>query len=487
MLVLHPIIPITNDALWLCVHYPLYNVYLLGEESGCFLQAHWDGGECMRSSRNKRPLWFRGIIAGPLLALLPHTAFAGGFEVQQAAYFQGMSFAGVATGGPSIASLAWNPATSAFAGNGLTTEVSVAMVFTTADLTVPTGLPQGGATAVDVGRDSPLGASFATWRVDEKTVLGLSITAPFGLLTKPNNPDWAGRTDALTSKIFSLNATPSVSYEIMPGLAIGAGVQFQYFDLVRLTAATPLPPPFPLGAQVISDINGDDFGVGFMVGVNFSPAPGTSLGLGFRSSIHHQLEGDTTIGSIAQAPIRADIDLPDKVTFSFRQAVSPSARVLGTVDWANWSRFGVIPIVLQGALPDFAPAGATVANLDFRWRDGWLFALGGEYDWSPNLTMRAGVNYDISPVDSATARLLQVPDSNRVWVSVGASYKLSSASSIDLAYSHGFFENNAPFNRRPASVALPPLLGEADLSSDMISVSWKMRWGGPSYVAAPLK
>ena len=262
----------------------------------------------------------------------------------------------------------------------------------------------------------------------------------------------------------------------MPGLAIGAGVQFQYFDLVRLTAATPLLPPPPFSPQVISDINGDDFGVGFMAGVNFSPAPGTSIGLGFRSSIHHQLEGDTTIGSIAQAPIRADIDLPDKVTFSFRQAVSPSARVLGTVDWTNWSRFGVIPVVLQGALtPLPGVAGDTVANLDFRWRDGWLFALGGEYDWSPNLTMRAGVNYDISPVDSATARLLQVPDSNRIWVSVGASYKLSSASSIDLAYSHGFFENNAPFNRIPGQVALPPLLGEAEVSSDMISVSWKMR------------
>ncbi len=447
----------------------------------------------MRHLSQTWPVSLRAIIAAPLLALSPCGALAGGFEIQQSAYFQGMSFAGVATGGPSIASLAWNPASSAFAGNGLTTEASVAMVFTTADLNVPNpiGPLQGGPTAVDVGRNSPLGASFATWRVDEKTVLGLSITSPFGLVTKPNNPNWAGRSVGLTTKIFSLNATPSVSYEILPGLAIGAGVQFQYFDLVRLTASTPLPsPPFLPGVEVISDINGHDFGVGFMAGVNYSPLPGTSMGLGFRSSIHHELEGDTTLGNLAKAPIRGDIDLPEKLTFSFRQALSPSVRVLGTVDWANWSRFGVIPIKLRGSDPLLGGSGDTVANLVFRWRDGWLFALGSEYDWSPNLTLRAGVNYDISPVDSATTRLVQDPDSNRIWVSVGASYRLSADSTIDFAYSHGFFEDDAPFNRLPASVALqgvPPLFGEADLSSDMISVSWKMRWGAPSHAPAPLK
>jgi len=134
-------------------------------------------------------------------------------------------------------------------------------------------------------------------------------------------------------------------------------------------------------------------------------------------------------------------------------------------------------------------AGTTVANLDFRWRDGWLFALGGEYDWSPELTLRAGAAYEISPVGSAITRPVQDPDSNRTWVSVGATYRLSANSSIDFAYSHMFFENDAPFNRLPSSVLLQDpaflLLGEADLSTDLISVGWKIRWGGSSL--APLK
>jgi long-chain fatty acid transport protein len=179
-------------------------------------------------------------------------------------------------------------------------------------------------------------------------------------------------------------------------------------------------------------------------------------------------------------PVEADLALPDKITFSFRQALSTRARLLGTVDWANWSRLGVIPIRLEGAFPPLGP-GDAIANIVFNWRDGWLFALGGEYDWSPHLTLRTGVAYEVSPVDGATTRLVQVPDSDHVWASVGASYRLSDNISIDLAYSHGFYQDDAPFDRLPAATLLqnaPPLIGEANVSADMVAVSWRWRWGG---------
>ncbi len=61
-----------------------------------------------------------------MLAGLPGAAQAGGFGVEQSAYFQGMSYAGAATGGPSLASISWNPATASFAGSGLQAEMSAA-------------------------------------------------------------------------------------------------------------------------------------------------------------------------------------------------------------------------------------------------------------------------------------------------------------------------------------------------------------------------
>ena len=398
-----------------------------------------------------------------------------------------MSFAGVATGGPSLASIAWNPATSSSAASGLTMESSYALVLPDARLTVANPdvqLPPPGPDHVDIGQDSLLAASFGAVRLDDRTVLGLSVTAPFGLVTKPDDVNWVGKYEALTTKIFSLNATPSISYEIARGLSLGVGVQFQYFDLLELRAATPLGG---------SNIEGDNFGVGVMAGINFSPSKDTSIGLGFRSSIDHNLEGTFNLHYnpvVAQllgvqktfVPVEADLKLPDKITFSFRQALWPRARLLGTVDWANWSQLGVIPIRLEGAFPPLGP-GDAIANIAFNWRDGWLFALGGEYDWSPHLTLRTGVGYEVSPVDGATARLVQVPDSNHVWASVGASYRVSENMSADLAYSHGFYENDAPFDRLPAATLLqnaPPLIGQANVSADIVSVSWRWHWGAQS-------
>jgi long-chain fatty acid transport protein len=142
--------------------------------------------------------------------------------------------------------------------------------------------------------------------------------------------------------------------------------------------------------------------------------------------------------------------------------------------------------VLQAPLLGI-PAGAAGANLDFQWRDGWLFAVGGEYDWSPMLTLRTGIAYEISPVDGPTTRLVQDPDSDRVWASIGASYKWSADTRFDFSYSHVFFEDDAPFNRVGASFPTPPLLGTADVSMDIISVGYKIVWGGTPAAPVALK
>lgn len=442
-------------------------------------------GSCHWLAQPRQVSVWQILLLAVVALPIPTAVVAGGFEVQQSAYFQGMSFAGVATGGPSLASISWNPATSAFAGSGITIESSNAVVLPEAELTVlnpEVQLPPPGSPHVDIGRDSLLGASFGTFRWNERTVLGLSLTAPFGLVTKPDDLNWAGKYVALTSKIFSLNATPSLSYEIAPGVSVGLGMQVQYFDLQKLRAATPLGG---------SNINGDDIALGVLAGINLSPAPGTSMGLGFRSSVHHDLSGDFKLRFNARSaellgrsalivPVDGELDLPDKITFSFRQAVWPKVSVLGTVDWANWSRLGVVPIRLGAPVPPLEK-GDAIANIELNWRDGWLFALGGEYDISPPFSIRVGVNYEVSPVHDATTRPLQVPDSNRTWVSVGATYRWNDNSSIDVAYSHGFFEDNVPFERSPASTLLrqaPPVIGEANVSADMIAVSWKWRWGG---------
>ena len=402
-------------------------------------------------------------------------AFAGGFGIEQSAYYQGMSFAGAAAGGGSLSSLSWNPATANFAGKDLTFESSYSVILMSADLTVtnPGAQLVTGPAETEMGRNALIGASYATWRLDNKMVLALSLTSPFGLGTKAKNQDWVGSLEGVTTSLFNLNAAPILSYEIAHGVTVAAGLQVDYFDLQRQTAGT-------------ATLRADDTNVGFVAGIDFAPSPDTSIGLGFRSAVNHTLEGHLTVAGVGEAPIKASIILPEMLSLGVRQAVSPTTRLTAEVEWVNWSRLNVIPIVLQAPLLGI-PAGAAGANLDFQWRDGWLFALGGEYDWSRALTLRTGVAYEISPVDGPTTRIVQDPDSNRVWASIGASYKWSADTRFDFSYSHVFFEDNAPFDRVGASFPTPPLLGTADVSMDIISVGYKIVWGGAPAVPVALK
>ncbi len=161
--------------------------------------------------------------------------------------------------------------------------------------------------------------------------------------------------------------------------------------------------------------------------------------------------------------------LPDIVTLSLNQALSHNMRLLGTVEWSNWSRFKELRVKdKSGARPDLV--------IDANWSDGWFFSVGGEYDYSKQLTLRTGLGYEWSPIDDPKKRLLGVPDSNRVWASIGASYKVTAATTVDFAYTHVFFDD-AKFDRHVTSG--PAVLnekGSIDASTDIISLGLKTKF-----------
>jgi long-chain fatty acid transport protein len=97
-------------------------------------------------------------------------------------------------------------------------------------------------------------------------------------------------------------------------------------------------------------------------------------------------------------------------------------------EWTNWSRIKDIPIVNK-------LDGVVETTLNFRYRDGHFYSLGAEYQWSPRFAVRAGVAYEESPITNRT-RSVNIPDNDRVWASIGASYKVTEKLSVDASYSH---------------------------------------------------
>jgi long-chain fatty acid transport protein len=95
------------------------------------------------------------------------------------------------------------------------------------------------------------------------------------------------------------------------------------------------------------------------------------------------------------------------------------------------------------------------------------------------VTLRTGVAYEISPIQNASERLLQLPDADRWWASLGGTYKWTETTSFDFGYTHIFVED-AAIDRFPSSTNTSfnflRLTGSAESSVDIISAGLKTKW-----------
>ena len=401
-------------------------------------------------------------VAGLSTLLMASTAFAGGFALrEQSAEGLGSAFAGMAAGSGGPSSMFWNPATmTEHADLGLWSESNVSLIIP--DSQADDGGPFPGVTAPgfndsgNIGRTTPLPASYWQYGVNDRLVFGVSLNTPFGLTTNADN--WIGSPHGDKSKVMTMTLTPSVAYKLTDQLSIGAGLQAEYMS-VDLTSRTPTGTKF-------FDVDGNDIDVGFTAGVLFQPTPSTDIGLGFRSSVKHKLKGDGFILGRFDGDITADFSTPELLSIGIRQRITDDLTLMAGAEWANWSRFEELNIKAD---PSDTTIGVTVED----WEDSWFLSAGAEFAFNEQLLLRAGVAYEKSPVPDAT-RTPRVPDNDRFWVAAGASYAFNQNNTLTLAYSH-IFMKDGDINLA-ASGTLPALSASFDQSIDIISASFRHDW-----------
>lgn len=126
--------------------------------------------------------------------------------------------------------------------------------------------------------------------------------------------------------------------------------------------------------------------------------------------------------------------------------------------------------------------------MPLEYEDGWFFSVGGEYRVMPNWAVRAGLGYEISPIDVDT-RTPRLPDSDRIWLSLGTTYDWSDQLSFDLAYTHIFTTGNTDIDIRPGHPSFNGAVfsAEVDSSVDIISAAIRYRWDDPAKaIPAPI-
>lgn len=413
-------------------------------------------------------LLLSGLITGILsTSTFTNDAQAGGFAIrEQSILGLGAAFAGIAAG-DELSSVYWNSAAVASAGVGLTTESHYSLIVPNVEIDPDEGLFGGllSTNATDIGKTALVPASYGAWRINDKVVIGYGFNAPFGLGTEADDRGYAGQFDSRKAALKTLNFNPVLGYQLTPTLNVGVGLQVMYSEL-KLKQATTLGVFPPSATNTTSNLKGDDWSYGFTAGFVWKPMKGSSIGVGYRSRMETTLEGDLNVDgfpALSQGIKAEGFDLPDMVTVSVRQNLTDDIRLLGTFEWSNWSVLEVVTITNS-------TTGAPVSSFSPKWDDGYFFSAGLEYDYNSKLTLRTGVAYEQSPIQEASQRLLSIPDTDRVWLSAGATYKWSEQTSFDIAYTH-IFGDDSPISSESG------FTGDVEAEVDIIGVSMKTKWG----------
>lgn len=266
-------------------------------------------------------------------------------------------------------------------------------------------------------------------RLNKKIVFGFSVNAPFGLNTRYDDESIA-RYMGTISKVETVNLNPSLSYKVNNQFAVGAG-----FDAMRLKAT--LNAAIFYGVEGYVNNTGHAWTYGYHLGVQYTPASDTKMGLVYFSIFNPHVTGTTTTFGypIPPAPtlLSSDIKLPDRLVYSVTHQYNENWEGVGELELTHWSRLSQLRI-------NFNNGRYSEENLNYK--NTFRLALGANYHLSNSWLFKGGLAFDQSPVKTqyVNARL---PDTDRFWVALGAKYTLNKYLSLDAAYSHLFFKGTS--------------------------------------------
>ena len=398
------------------------------------------------------------------IAVAVSSAYAAGFQLsEQSSLGLGRAYAGAGIIGDDLSAVHYNAA-------GMTllpgTQMQAGSVFIEIDGPF-SGTDAQGNPISENGRlkGQAIPAGYITHQVNDQLWLGLGMTVPYGMGTEYNQ-FWTGADHGNQSMIMTIDINPNIAYKVSDKLSVGAGVSLQYAKAELGQAPS---------AGLDSVVNGDSWAWGWNVGVMYEPTDTMRFGLAYRSNIAHDAEGDMKVsGPLAMAlgvagtydDFKVRVRTPDTIMATATWEATPDLRLSGMVRWAKWSNLGQLHIHSSGVtnmtskvayakamaamepaiqaqqmtLEEAQVAAAQIAKANttdtttntYEWEDTWLFSIGADYRLNNEWTIRGGIAYETCAVEDNKLRPATIPDVDRLWLSVGASYNYSKQMQFDF-------------------------------------------------------
>lgn len=260
-----------------------------------------------------------------------------------------------------------------------------------------------------------------------------------------------------------LTFNPSASVQLTERLAVGAGPVVSSMTLGFSPAFFAPGPADATGAPTFpSATNSRTFwGGGFQLGLLYELNEDWNLGFSYKSPIWQERWAFNAANPDLSGR-RVGIQATIPSIYSWGVAYKGIERALIDVDFRYF---------------DYANAalfGQAVPDGGLGWDSVFAVAVGGQYQLTDRLTLRAGYLYNTNPIpDTATLFNVQLPGIVTNTLSLGSSFALTKDITLSAAWVHGFR------NEIEGGVAqLPGATAKIDSQIDSIVIGLNIRYGG---------
>jgi len=298
---------------------------------------------------------------------------------------------------------------------------------------------------------------FAAMRMGQNLVLGIGVFAPFGLGTDWDT-DWAGRYTATYAEVATIHIQPTVAYQVNDRVSIGVGVAY-------VTSSATMEKMIDVGSGIYkktgnpiyyhnpmydseSSMDGSGSAVAFNVGIQAKASEVMTLGASFQSAYDIKYEGTATFthsnalkaiptsatttmydDALALMPAKQDgsasFNMPWVLNLGMKYDFTPQFDTSFDVNVVGWSVYKELEVDFDTDVPEDKV-------LPKNWDDSVVLRLASSYDMSDSWILRGGLLFDKNPVPDETFDA-QLPDANRVGLSVGTGYSFGQFR-IDAGY-----------------------------------------------------
>ncbi|HHF4809329.1 TPA: porin [Haemophilus influenzae] len=290
--------------------------------------------------------------------------------------------------------------------------------------------------------------------VNDKFALGAGMNVNFGLKSEYDDSYDAGMFGGKTD-LSAINLNLSGAYRVTEGLSLGLGVNAVYAkaqvernagiitESIKDTQVTQalqvLQEPFKnlsthLPSKDTSVVSLQDraaWGFGWNAGVMYQFNEANRIGLAYHSKVDIDFT-DRTATSLEAEAIKAGkkgdltLTLPDYLELSGFHQLTDKLAVHYSYKYTHWSRLTKLHASFEN--------GKKAFEKELQYSNNSRVALGASYDLYEKLTLRAGIAYDQAA--SRHQRSAAIPDTDRTWYSLGATYKFTPNLSVDLGYAY---------------------------------------------------